>query len=61
MTDTVICCFCGERLPLTEAATLVVHSPKEPDEGQTLFAHAACLSNRVHASVPLHPSLLPDD
>jgi hypothetical protein len=59
-TDNVICCFCGEGLLIAEATTLVVSPPQEPDEAQTLFGHAECLSTRVHASVPLHPSLLPE-
>jgi hypothetical protein len=60
-TNDVVCCFCGIGLARTDATALVVYPPQEPDEAQTLYSHATCLSDRVHASVPLHPSLLPDD
>jgi len=55
--DSVVCCFCLGKMRMSEAAAIVVEPPGARDEPQGLWAHPTCLMERVHRSVPMHPTL----
>ena len=48
----VMCCFCGQHLPLTDAHTLAIYE-RHGDGSQFLYAHRECLRRVVVAAVPL--------
>jgi hypothetical protein len=54
-----MCCFCGAGLVDHEAVELVAYPSADRDEAQGLWAHARCLAERLHPSVPRHPSIKP--
>jgi hypothetical protein len=54
---TTTCAFCAQTLEIAFATTLVVIPPSADDESQTLYCHGACLIDRVHPSIPLHPGI----
>lgn len=54
---SVICCFCGEALDDVWATTLAVTPPRLDDETQGLYCHGRCLIERLHLSIPFHPSI----
>jgi hypothetical protein len=56
--EEVCCCFCGRWLSAQTAVRMEVSTVEMGDESQVLFAHKACLSEKIHSSVPLHPDLL---
>ena len=61
MSEKVICCFCGEYLPIKNAAVIIVQPSVESQETQQLFCHKKHLIERINKSVPLHPDFFDDD
>lgn len=55
--NSVVCCFCGRSLTISDAVQLLVIPPGQPDEGQTLYCHRDHLRTAVHSSIPLHPDI----
>jgi hypothetical protein len=51
------CCFCAE--VVTDRDAFVAVSPAvDESEVQALYCHPACLDERLHQSIPRHPTLL---
>ena len=57
----VTCCFCGEGLPLRDAAILIAKPSVNSTEIQNLFCHKAHLVERIDKSIPLHPDFFEDE
>ena len=58
LTDpNVVCCFCKESLRSSLAAAIRVSAPGARQEVQELWAHPACLMERIDPSIPMHPGL----
>ena len=51
--NSAVCCFCGESLPLLTAAVVTVRTRIDAEESQDLYAHRACLRQRIQIDVPL--------
>jgi hypothetical protein len=57
VAETVVCCFCALSLPERDAVQIAVWPTRERDESQNFYSHHTCLLSRLHAEIPLHPSL----
>ena len=53
-----VCCFCGKTIEDEVFIVLDVTATDSLDERQGLYCHKSCLSEVLHADIPLHPSLL---
>jgi len=51
----VTCCFCGEELYLSDAATLTIQPNYQSEEKQHLFCHKKHLIELISKNIPLHP------
>jgi len=61
MTDSVICCFCGQSLSFSSAVTVVVQPNQALEESQQLFCHRRCFVRAVDKAIMLHPDFFDDD
>ena len=61
MTDSVVCCFCGQSLMFSEAATMIVQPNPEVAESQQLFCHRSCLIGAVDDAIVLHPDFYDEE
>lgn len=57
----VMCCFCGNYLPLKDALVLSIYPNIESKESQQLFCHKNHLVERIVKSIPLHPDFFEDE
>ncbi len=48
----VLCCFCGNYLLLDKAIEITINIDRESDDKQSVCAHAKCLDNVLHKSMP---------
>ena len=53
----VMCCFCGGPLQQYEAVELAWTAPEDRAAVQGAYAHASCMVDRIHLSVPLLPDI----
>jgi hypothetical protein len=54
--EMATCAFCGRPIEVAFAVTVVLYPPSVDEKSQTLYCHGACLAERLHSSIPLHPS-----
>lgn len=57
----VMCCFCGNYLPIKNALVLSVYPNLESEESQNLFSHKSHFVERLVKSIPLHPDFYEED
>ena len=54
----VVCCFCGENLPLESAVLLIYALTTQSEDAKFIYAHRSCFDATLHESIP---RLLHDD
>ena len=56
---SVMCCFCGDSLPMDKSVQLSIFIDTDSnEESQSIFSHKQCLDTVLHKSVVRHPDLL---
>ena len=54
-SNNVVCCFCGDSLPLENAIILNVQPNSNSEEVQKSFAHKQHFTEKIIRTIPLHP------
>ncbi len=57
----VMCCFCGNYLPISKALVLSIVPTICSEESQQLFSHKNHFVEKVVKSIPLHPDFFEAD
>lgn len=57
----VMCCFCGNYLPINNSLVLNVYPKIDSDESQSLFSHKSHFVEKLVKSIPLHPDFFEKD